>query len=123
MDHNWRELQSDKGWHKGWIPVARADTWKPHIEVMSRDPRHLDFLRPAKDSPLATAGAGAADGLARTLAAAVGLAHGPTAGLATWTTANRGSAFDPSLPAYVGAVPPKGMQPWDWEKTWKALAR
>jgi nitrous oxidase accessory protein NosD len=27
---------------------------------------------------------------------------------------------DPSLPRYVGAVPPKGVQPWDWDKTWKA---
>jgi hypothetical protein len=26
---------------------------------------------------------------------------------------------DPSLPAYVGAVPPEGVQPWDWAKTWK----
>ncbi len=30
---------------------------------------------------------------------------------------------DPSLPAYVGAVPPEGVEPWDWDKTWKALAR
>jgi hypothetical protein len=30
---------------------------------------------------------------------------------------------DPSLPAYVGAVPPEGVEPWDWEKTWKALMR
>ena len=27
---------------------------------------------------------------------------------------------DPSLPTYVGAVPPKGVATWDWDKTWKA---
>jgi hypothetical protein len=30
---------------------------------------------------------------------------------------------DPSLPTYVGAVPPKGVEAWDWDKTWKARAR
>jgi serine/threonine protein kinase len=30
---------------------------------------------------------------------------------------------DPSLPTYVGAVPPKGVEPWDWDKTWKARAK
>jgi serine/threonine protein kinase len=30
---------------------------------------------------------------------------------------------DPALPAYVGAVPPEGAQPWDWDKTWKMLVR
>jgi hypothetical protein len=30
---------------------------------------------------------------------------------------------DPSLPAYVGAVPPEGVEPWDWDKTWSALTR
>ena len=27
------------------------------------------------------------------------------------------------LPSYVGAVPPVGVEEWDWSKTWKALAR
>ncbi len=27
---------------------------------------------------------------------------------------------DPSLPAYVGAVPPEGTEPWDWDRTWQA---
>jgi hypothetical protein len=27
---------------------------------------------------------------------------------------------DPSLPGYVGAVPPKGVEPWDWDRTWRA---
>jgi hypothetical protein len=57
MDHNWRELQSDKGWNRGWIPVAAGDRWQPRIEGVGRDPAAAaDFLRPAKDSPLATGG-------------------------------------------------------------------
>jgi len=34
----------------------------------------------------------------------------------------KGGVNDGSLPAYVGSVPPEGMEPWDWDKTWKALA-
>jgi hypothetical protein len=30
---------------------------------------------------------------------------------------------DPALPRYVGAVPPEGVEPWDWDRTWKALVR
>jgi hypothetical protein len=30
---------------------------------------------------------------------------------------------DIPLPAYVGAVPPEGVEPWDWQKTWNAMAR
>jgi hypothetical protein len=26
---------------------------------------------------------------------------------------------DPSLPLYVGAVPPKGTPAWDWDRTWR----
>jgi hypothetical protein len=26
---------------------------------------------------------------------------------------------DPSLPTYVGAIPPKGTPAWDWNKTWR----
>ena len=26
---------------------------------------------------------------------------------------------DPSLPAYLGAVPPEGVEPWDWDRTWQ----
>jgi serine/threonine protein kinase len=32
-----------------------------------------------------------------------------------------GGVNDGVLPAYVGAVPPEGVPPWDWGKTWKAL--
>jgi hypothetical protein len=35
--------------------------------------------------------------------------------------ATRGVGGD--LPTYVGAVPPAGVEPWDWEKTWKARAK
>ena len=27
---------------------------------------------------------------------------------------------DPSLPIYIGAVPPKGVEPWNWDRTWRA---
>ena len=27
---------------------------------------------------------------------------------------------DPALPSYVGALPPEGVEPWDWERTRKA---
>jgi len=36
-------------------------------------------------------------------------------------TATGGAGGD--LPTYVGAVPPEGVEPWDWDKTWKARAR
>src|SRR5262249_20858658 len=26
---------------------------------------------------------------------------------------------DPSLPTYIGAVPPKDVEPWDWDRTWR----
>lgn len=26
---------------------------------------------------------------------------------------------DPTLPVYVGALPPAGAEPWDWERTWR----
>jgi serine/threonine protein kinase len=35
----------------------------------------------------------------------------------------RSGVNDGSLPAYVGAVPPQGVKPWDWDKTWKMLTR
>jgi hypothetical protein len=27
---------------------------------------------------------------------------------------------DPALPSYIGALPPEGVEPWDWERTWQA---
>jgi len=35
----------------------------------------------------------------------------------------KGGVGDKTLPAYVGAVPPEGVAPWDWEVTWKSLVR
>jgi serine/threonine protein kinase/nitrous oxidase accessory protein NosD len=29
----------------------------------------------------------------------------------------------PPLPSYAGAVPPAGVQPWDWQITWRAFQR
>jgi hypothetical protein len=85
--HNWRELKeptSNDPLHKAWVPAGPDDVRKDRIEVMSRDRQSSDFLCVAKDSPLASGGAGG------------------------------------DLPTYVGAVPPKGVEPWDWQKTWNA---
>jgi serine/threonine protein kinase len=30
---------------------------------------------------------------------------------------------DPALPAYIGAVPPEGAEPWDWTRSWPAGKR
>jgi hypothetical protein len=92
FDHNWREVRtpSDKiPEERNWAPLSPQDIHsKDPIKGMSRDPKDLKtFLRPPKDSPLATGGAGG------------------------------------GLPSYVGAVPPEEVEPWDWEKTWKALGQ
>jgi hypothetical protein len=26
---------------------------------------------------------------------------------------------DPELPRYIGALPPEGVEPWDWDRTWR----
>jgi hypothetical protein len=88
--HNWREVRPPTGaefWAKAWVPPGPTDVCRPHIDVLSRAPSEADFLRPARDSPLAQGGAG---------------------------------KDDPALPRYVGAVPPAGAEPWDWQKTWDA---
>jgi hypothetical protein len=88
--NNWRAVPSvpgKSGEDKTWIPPAKNDVVKDRIDVLSRDPADSNFLRPAKNSPLATGGAGG------------------------------------DLPVYVGAVPPEGVEPWDWDKTWNARAR
>ena len=89
MDHNWRETQPPSGddlISRSWVPPAAKDVSMQTIPVLSRQGDHPDFLRPAKDSPLATGGAG---------------------------------KEDPSLPVYVGAVPPQGVPAWAWDKTWR----
>src|SRR5262249_29776774 len=89
FDHNWRESrrpeETDPAF-RGWIPPGEKDVLRERIDGLPRTPGRPDFLRPGKDSPLATAGAG---------------------------------REDPSLPAYVGAVPPEGVAPWDWQRTWQ----
>ncbi len=87
--HNWREVQepaADAELRKAWVPISPSEVRQDRIELLSRDPASPDFLRPAKDSPLATEGAG---------------------------------KTDPRLPSYVGAVPPEGFTPWDWDRTWR----
>jgi hypothetical protein len=87
FSHNWREIDPMLAAARlptMWIPLCPNDHAQVPIEVLSRTVGDSNFLRPAKDSPLATGGAGG------------------------------------SLPAYVGAVPPEGVPPWDWDKTWQA---
>ena len=90
LSHNWRETKPPTGTsylEKSWIPPGPQDVCRDDIPVLSRNPEEANFLRPAKDSPLAKAGAGR------------------------------------DLPTYVGAVPPEGVQAWDWQKTWNARMR
>jgi hypothetical protein len=90
ITHNWREVAEPQGndpKNKGWVPPGPKDVRKDTIDGINRDPKSPDFLRPTKDSPLASAGAG---------------------------------KTDPSLPLYVGAVPPEGVPAWDWSRTWQA---
>jgi serine/threonine protein kinase len=91
LDHNWREGKpptADELRQEGWIAVdPLKDVQKQIIAGLSRQQGQADFLRPAKDSPLAAKGAG---------------------------------QTDPSLPSYVGAMPPEGTEPWDWTRTWQA---
>src|SRR5262249_13112018 len=104
-----------------WIPARPNDRLQIPIKVLSRKPGDATFLRPAKDSPLATGGAGAPGKALASLASVVGAAPGGMGALRhAWVAATEANAFDPSLPAYVGAVPPEGVEPWDWGKTWKA---
>jgi eukaryotic-like serine/threonine-protein kinase len=90
LNHNWRELRSldDKTpEEEDRIPLAPQDVRRKEIAGIARDPKDASkFLRPAKDSPLASGGAGG------------------------------------DLPVYVGAVPPEGVEPWEWQKTWNARA-
>jgi hypothetical protein len=92
FSHNGREIMPLRDDHPKigfWIPERPNDRLQKPIDAGSRKLGDANFLRPSKDSPLATAGAG---------------------------------VDDPALPPYIGAVPPEGVEPWDWDKTWKALA-
>ncbi len=125
--YNWREIdpvQTARRDAKVWIPARANDHLQVPINVGSRTPGDPIFLRPPKDSPLAWCGAGGHTLPAAHIAAAVGQAAGPAnPWLAGWSLAQRMNWPDPALPAYVGAVPPEGVQTSDWEKTWKMLTR
>jgi serine/threonine protein kinase len=89
FSHNWREVrepQTGTPEAHGWIPPGPRDVRRDRFEGVNRDPKSPEFLRPAKDSPLANSGAG---------------------------------KEDPSLPLYVGALPPPGVKAWDWDRTWR----
>jgi hypothetical protein len=89
LHHNWRELRSlgDKTPEEEDRILLGQDVRRKEIAGIARDPKDArNFLRPAKNSKLASEGAGG------------------------------------DLPTYVGAVPPEGVEPWDWQKTWDARA-
>jgi hypothetical protein len=91
LSHNWREVaepSSGSDEARAWVPPdpKKGDVYQDKIEGVNRDPKSPDFLRPAKDSPLATEGAG---------------------------------NDDPALPRYVGALPPEGAEPWEWDRAWR----
>jgi serine/threonine protein kinase len=88
--YNWREGRkppADDPWGPGWMSPGAKDVVRDEIVSVERVSSSPLFLRPKKDSPLTTAGAG---------------------------------EEEPSLPSYVGALPPEGGVPWDWERTWLA---
>src|SRR4029078_12747182 len=92
MDHNWREARFPRGGDirpQGWIPPTADDVRQDSIDDINRAPDDVNFLRPAKDSALATKGAG---------------------------------QTDPWRPSYGGALRPEGVEPGDWNRTWKAEA-
>jgi hypothetical protein len=96
----------------------------PPNAVLSQKLGDPNFLRPPKGSPLAWSGAGGHTLPAARIASAVGQAGSLTnPWMAGWAVPQAMSQPDPSLPAYVGAVPPEGVAPWDWEKTWSAWTR
>ncbi|HVS36365.1 MAG TPA: hypothetical protein VMS17_12435, partial [Gemmataceae bacterium] len=62
---NWRETKrpaKSPSEPDGWIPPGKEDVLSDKIEGVNRDPKSPDFLRPDKNSPLATQGAGTKDG-------------------------------------------------------------
>jgi tRNA A-37 threonylcarbamoyl transferase component Bud32 len=127
FSHNWREqlpLQPDSPDLSIWIPPGPEDHLQVPIEGVPRTRNDPNFLRPAKDSPLAWSGAGGHTIPAARVASAVGQAAGPAhPWMAGWAVVQTRNPPDRSLPAYVGAVPPEGVEPWDWDKTWSALTR
>jgi hypothetical protein len=123
--YNWREIDLQRGARQAerWIPPDPTDHLPDSIEVLSRQLGDPHFLRPAKGSPLGSSGAGGERFSPLRVASAVGQAAGLSdAWMAGWVVTQTRGRPDPALPAYVGAVPPEGVEPWDWDTTWKALA-
>jgi serine/threonine protein kinase len=64
FSHNWREMvvpadtDADKVY---WIPAGNNDRLQKPIDVMSRDARNPNFVKPPKNSPLEKGGAGVED--------------------------------------------------------------
>jgi hypothetical protein len=127
FSHNWREVDPIRAKVRiadRFIPFSPTDQQMPPNPVLSYKPGDPDFLRPPKDSPLAWSGAGGHAIPSARIAAAVGQAASlANPWMAGWAVAQPMSLPDTSLPAYVGAVPPEGVEPWDWQKTWIALTR
>jgi hypothetical protein len=104
--HNWREVRIPTGTSfvdKGWIPPGPEDVRQEPIEVLSRNPASPDFLRPAKDSPLASKGAGKEDA---TLPSYVGAL--PPDGLAAWDWQKTWDARHPKMLLTVSKDPKDG---------------
>jgi hypothetical protein len=125
--HNWRETEpiaAAARYRETWIPRRLEDHFEIPINFLSRTPGDPNFLRPPKDSPLTWSGAGGHIIPSARSAALVGQAAGlANPWMAGCVVAQPISQPDLALPAYVGAVPPEGVEPWDWDKTWNALTR
>jgi hypothetical protein len=91
MDHNWREGRPPTGTD----PFSRG--WAP--------PAEGDVLRPAIED--VERNPADLDAFLR------------PAMKSPLATSGAGQT-DPWLPSYVGALPPEGVEPWDWDRTWKA---
>jgi hypothetical protein len=90
ISHNWRQGHELTGADaKGWIPP---------------DPKKGDVLAEKIDG-ISTSDAKSPDFLR----------PDPKSKLATDGAGNE----DPSLPRYVGALPPEGTEAWDWDRTWR----
>jgi hypothetical protein len=102
---NWREFAADnpaelaKG---GWIPPAGSGA-SPGSGLSKLLSAAKDVLQ--KEIPVLSREQGHPDFLR----------PAPDSPLATQGE----GVTDPSLPVYVGAVPPKGMLTWDWSRTWQ----
>jgi tRNA A-37 threonylcarbamoyl transferase component Bud32 len=125
--YNWRGVDcvnAKARYPDRFIPFRPTDNQMPPNAVLSQKLGDPNFLRPPKDSPLAWSGAGGHTLPAARIASAVGqAASGAHPWMASWAVAQTRSQPDRSLPAYVGAVPPEGVEPWDWQKTWSELSR